>query len=80
MEDKSFMETVNENYAEMKARKNDWGLLIFGTLILALACLGIYAIVSVMLKLLGSTVIKIIVTVSLFLNVMFIFLRFDEDE
>ena len=80
MEEKNFVQTVNENYEEMKVRKNDWGLLTFGILILLLAVLGVYGIVNLVFSILNITVIKIVVTLSLFLNVIFAFLRFDEDE
>lgn len=80
MEDKSFIETVDDNYAEMKLRKNNWGLLIFGGLILLLACLGIYGLVSLGFNVLGAVPIKVLLTVSLFFNLMFAFLMLDSEE
>lgn len=80
MEDKSFVETVNANYEEMKSRKNDWGLLIFGCLILLLAGLGIYGIVSFGFNILGPTPVKIVLTLSLFLNIIFAFVVLDREE
>ena len=80
MENKNFVETVNENYEEMKMRKNDWGLLIFGCLILLLAGLGIYGIVNVGFNVLGSLPIKIVFTISLFLNIIFAFVVLDREE
>lgn len=80
MEDKSFIETVDDNYTEMKLRKNNWGLLIFGGLILLLACLGIYGLVSLGFNVLGAVPIKVLLTVSLFFNLMFAFLMLDSEE
>lgn len=80
MEDKSFIETVDDNYTEMKLRKNNWGLLIFGGLILLLACLGIYGLVSLGFNVLGAVPIKVLLTVSLFFNLMFAFLMLDNEE
>lgn len=80
MEDKSFVKTVSENYEEMKMRKNDWGLLIFGCLILLLAGLGIYGIVSFGFNILGQIPVKIVLTLSLFLNIIFAFVVLDREE
>lgn len=80
MENKSFAETVNENYEEMKMRKNDWGLLIFGCLILLLAGLGIYGVVSLGFNVLGLIPVKIVLTLSLFLNIIFAFVVLDREE
>lgn len=80
MEDKNFVQTVNENYEEMKMRKNDWGLLIFGVLVLLLAGIGIYGIVSFGLNTFGPIPIKMVLTISLFLNILLAFVVLDRDE
>lgn len=80
MTDKNFVETVNDNYEEMKTRKNHLGLVIFGSLIMLLACLGIYGLVSFGFNILGAVPVKIVLTISLFFNIMFAFLMLDGDE
>ena len=80
MEDKNYLEVIDNNVDKMSKSKNEVTFLIFGFIFSLLAGVGMYAIVSLGFSLLNPIVIKIIMAISMLLNIIFAFLRADIKE
>lgn len=80
MEDKNYLEVIDDNVDKMSKSKNEVTFLIFGFIFSLLAGVGMYAIVSLGFNLLNPIVVKIVMAISLLLNVIFAFLRADIKE
>ena len=80
MEDKNYLEVIDDNVDKMSKSKNEVTFLIFGFIFSLLAGVGMYAIVSLGFSLLNPIIIKIVMAISLLLNVIFAFLRADIKE
>jgi hypothetical protein len=78
--EKKLVDQIEETYEDMRIRKNDWCLILFCVMLVAFAITGMYGLVNLLFGWLNDLVIKIILTLSLFVNFVTIFVIFDKEE